>query len=319
MRRRGGPDRPLLRDQHDQVQGKLFVDKGTVLYSDLGKALFTVVEDTCGRHDTIYGCCSEPNNFLRYGVRGTHSCFANFVEALAQFGLDRSYIVSNVNFFMSVPVAADGEAVNVYGHSAAGNYVDLRAERDVLAVLSNCPQMHNPCNAYNLTPIRAIIWRPSESGEPGARRAIVSAPIYHLIPNAPKPVAPYSHVVEADGWLFVTGQLATDPDDDSLPLPEGIEAQTRKVMDNLRRALAGAGAGFEHVVCVRIFLTEFRARLRRLQPALHGIFRARPAARTDHGRGDASGARRHRRGRFDRSPFLSGPHGGWGRSRSRPA
>jgi hypothetical protein len=73
----------------------------------------------------------------------------------------------------------------------------------------------------------------------------------HLIPNAPKPVAPYSHVVEVDGWLFVTGQLATDPDDDSLPLPEGIEAQTRKVMDNLKRALAGAGAGFEHVVCVR--------------------------------------------------------------------
>ena len=70
-------------------------------------------------------------------------------------------------------------------------------------------------------------------------------------------MAPYSHVVEADGWLFVTGQLATDPDDDSLPLPEGIEAQTRKVMDNLARALAGAGAGFKHVVCVRIFLTDF--------------------------------------------------------------
>jgi reactive intermediate/imine deaminase len=86
---------------------------------------------------------------------------------------------------------------------------------------------------------------------------IVKTPIFHLIPNAPKPVAPYSHVVEADGWLFVTGQLATDPDDDSLPLPEGIEAQTRKVMDNLKSALAGVGVGFEHVVCVRIFLTEF--------------------------------------------------------------
>jgi hypothetical protein len=71
-----------------KVQGKLFVEQGTVLYSDLGKALFTIIEDTCGRHDTIYGCCSEPNNFLRYGIRGTHSCFANFVEALAQFGLD---------------------------------------------------------------------------------------------------------------------------------------------------------------------------------------------------------------------------------------
>src|SRR5215469_16118146 len=85
----------------------------------------------------------------------------------------------------------------------------------------------------------------------------MSAPIYHLVRDAPQPVGPYSHVVEADGWLFVTGQLATDPDDDSLPLPDGIEAQTRKVMDNLKRALAGAGATFENVVCVRVFLVEF--------------------------------------------------------------
>ena len=81
--------------------------------------------------------------------------------------------------------------------------------------------------------------------------------IFHLIADAPKPVAPYSHVVEADGWLFVTGQLATDPDDDSRPIPHGIEAQTRKVFDNLKRALAGARAGLEDVVCVRIFLTHF--------------------------------------------------------------
>jgi uncharacterized protein len=148
-----------------KVQGNIYVDKGTVLYSDLGKALFTVVEDTCGKHDTIYGCCSEPNNRLRYGVSGTHSCFDNFTEALAQFGLDRTYIVSNVNFFMAVPIDGVGSALNIFGHSKAGNYVDLRAERDVLAVLSNCPQMHNPCNAYNLTPIRAIIWRPAGSGE----------------------------------------------------------------------------------------------------------------------------------------------------------
>jgi 2-iminobutanoate/2-iminopropanoate deaminase len=81
--------------------------------------------------------------------------------------------------------------------------------------------------------------------------------IFHMIPDAPKPVAPYSHVVEAGGWLFITGQLATDADDDAKPIPDGIEAQTRKVMDNLRRALAGAGAGFDRVVCVRIFLTDF--------------------------------------------------------------
>ncbi len=144
-----------------KVQRTLFVEKGTILYSDLGNPLFTVIEDTCGGHDTIYGCCSEANNFLRYGVRGTPSCYANFTEILGRFGLDRGAIVGNVNFFMSVPVASDGSAINVTGHSKAGNYVDLRAERDVLAVLSNCPQMHNPCNGYHLTPIRAVVWRPA--------------------------------------------------------------------------------------------------------------------------------------------------------------
>jgi uncharacterized protein YcgI (DUF1989 family) len=99
------------------------------------------------RRYTIYGCCSEANNFLRYGVPGTHSCFAKFVEILARFGLGRGATVGNVNFLMTVPVAADGAAVNVDSHSKAGNYADLRAERDVLAVLSNCPQMHNPAMA----------------------------------------------------------------------------------------------------------------------------------------------------------------------------
>src|SRR5258705_12563306 len=82
-------------------------------------------------------------------------------------------------------------------------------------------------------------------------------PIFHLLPDAPKPVAPYSHAVEADGFVFVTGQLATDPDDDSLPVPQGIEAQTRKVMDNLDRVLKGVGLNFANVICVRIFLTAF--------------------------------------------------------------
>ena len=82
-------------------------------------------------------------------------------------------------------------------------------------------------------------------------------PLFHLLPDAPKPVGPYSHAVEAGGFVFVTGQLATDPDDDSLAIPPGIEAQTAKVMDNLRRVLAGVGLGFGDVVAVRIFLTEF--------------------------------------------------------------
>jgi 2-iminobutanoate/2-iminopropanoate deaminase len=93
----------------------------------------------------------------------------------------------------------------------------------------------------------------------------------------------------------VTGQLATDPHDDSLPLPEGIEAQTRKVMDNLKRALAGVGAGYEHVVCVRIFLTNFERDYAGLNRIYTEYFRTRPAACTDHGRGHASGARRYRR------------------------
>ena len=85
----------------------------------------------------------------------------------------------------------------------------------------------------------------------------MASPIFHMIADAPIPVAPYSHVVEADAWLFVTGQLSTDPADDSRPIPDGIEAQTHKVFDNLKRALAGVGANFADVVCVRVFLTNF--------------------------------------------------------------
>jgi urea carboxylase-associated protein 1 len=142
-----------------KVQGNIFVGEGTVLYSDRGNPLFTVVRDTCGRHDTIVGCCSDANNFLRYGVRNTPNCYANFLEILATFGLGRNEIVGNVNFFMNVPVEADGSTAIADGISGPGKFVDLRAERDVLAVLSNCPQMHNPCNGYNPTPIRCAVWR----------------------------------------------------------------------------------------------------------------------------------------------------------------
>jgi len=93
-----------------KVQGNIYIGNGTVLYSDRGAALFTIIADTCGRHDTIYGCCSEANNFLRYGVRDTPSCYANFCEILARFELDERSLVSNVNFFMSVPVLPDGSA-----------------------------------------------------------------------------------------------------------------------------------------------------------------------------------------------------------------
>ncbi len=93
-------------------------------------------------------------------------------------------------------------------------------------------------------------------------------PIFHLLPDAPKPVAPYSHAVEADRFIFVTGQLATDPDDDSVPIPEGIEAQTRKVMDNLARVLKGCGLTFANIVFVRIYLTDFK----RDYAAMNAIF-----------------------------------------------
>src|SRR5215467_8310886 len=93
-------------------------------------------------------------------------------------------------------------------------------------------------------------------------------PIFHLLPDAPKPVAPYSHAVEAGPFVFVTGQLATDPDDDSLPIPPGIEAQTRKVLDNLARVLKGCGMTFANVVFVRIYLTDFK----RDYAAMNAIF-----------------------------------------------
>ena len=143
-----------------KVQGNTYVTKGTILYSDSGLPLLTVTEDTLGQHDTVYGCCSNPNNRLRYGVDTTESCYSNFLKELPKHGLDRGAIVGNVNFFMQVPIMPDGSAGVADGVSPPGGYVDLRAETDVLAVLSNCPQMHNPCNGYNPTPIRVIVRKP---------------------------------------------------------------------------------------------------------------------------------------------------------------
>lgn len=85
----------------------------------------------------------------------------------------------------------------------------------------------------------------------------MSLPIHHMIATGPRPVAPFSHAVEADGWVFVTGQMPTDPQAPDAPLPEGIEAQTRRVMDNLRLVLAGIGLTLENVTFVRIYLTHF--------------------------------------------------------------
>jgi urea carboxylase-associated protein 1 len=141
-----------------KIQGSIYLTAGTALYSDMGNKLFTVIADTCGRHDTIGGCCSAESNFVRYGVKNTPNCRDNFLAALGKFGLGKKDIVANVNFFMYVPVGGDGAMAIADGISKPGSHVDLRAEMDVLAVLSNCPQMNNPANGYNPTPIRITVW-----------------------------------------------------------------------------------------------------------------------------------------------------------------
>ena len=139
-----------------KVQGNVYVGKGTVLYADSGKPLLTVIEDTVGKHDTIYGCCSNSNNKLRYGAKTTESCYINFTKELKKRGMDVTSIVPNVNWFMSVPVMIDGSAGIAEAALKPGSYVSLKAECNVLAVLSNCPQMHNPCNGFKPTPTE--IW-----------------------------------------------------------------------------------------------------------------------------------------------------------------
>lgn len=140
-----------------KISGQLFVGKGTKLYSDMGNVLFSVTADTCGRHDTIGGCCSRESNFVRYGVTEGPNCRDNFLAALAKFGLGKKDIVANLNFFMYVPITAQGGMAIVDGLSKPGDYIDLRAQMDVLVALSNCPQMNNPANNYNPTPIRVTV------------------------------------------------------------------------------------------------------------------------------------------------------------------
>ena len=131
---------------------------GSILYADYRSSLLEVVEDTIGRHDTVYGCCSNPNNFLRYGVITTESCYTNFETELAKNGMGIEAIVPNINWFMSVPVLEDGSAGVDNVVLKPNSYVTLLAKKDTLAVLSNCPQMHNPCNGYNPTPIKVEIF-----------------------------------------------------------------------------------------------------------------------------------------------------------------
>lgn len=141
-----------------KIGGSIYIHKGTRIFSDMGNVLFTVVEDTCGFHDTIGGCCSRESNRVRYGVQDRKNCRDNLLRALGRHGLGKKDVVANINFFMYVPVREDGRMAIVDGISKPGDYIDLRAEMDVLAVLSNCPQVHNPANDYNPTPIRVVIY-----------------------------------------------------------------------------------------------------------------------------------------------------------------
>ena len=133
-----------------------FLRKDDVLYSNLANPMFTMIEDTIGNHDTICGCCSAEINFLRYKVKNTPSCRANFLRELSRHGLDSRSLVPNINFFMNIPFSANGEFQFKAPLSRPGDHVDLAAEMDCLAVISNCPQILNPANNFNPTPVRMV-------------------------------------------------------------------------------------------------------------------------------------------------------------------
>ena len=138
----------------------IFLSTGTVLYSVGLTPLFTIVADTCGKHDTIGGCCSAALNTFRYKVGYQPNCRDNFLRELKKYGLGPKDMAANVNFFMYVPVGENGEMDMGPSISKPKDYVDLRADHNVLAVISNCPQINNPVNDYNPTPIRVMVWNP---------------------------------------------------------------------------------------------------------------------------------------------------------------
>jgi urea carboxylase-associated protein 1 len=143
-------------------QGNLYITSGSRLLSNDGNLMLTVIADTCGRHDTLGGACSAESNTVRYALEKhyMHSCRDSFIMALAEHdqGMSKRDLPSNINFFMNVPVTSDGKLTFADGISAAGRYVEMRAEMDVLILISNCPQLNNPCNAYNPTPIEVLVW-----------------------------------------------------------------------------------------------------------------------------------------------------------------
>lgn len=141
------------------AQRNIFLREGAVLLSNEGRPMMTITATNVAYHDTIGGACSCESNTLRYGhhTKSQHACVENFLDANARAGRNKRDMVSNINFFMNVPVEADGALGIVDGISAPGLMVDLRAEMDVVVVVSNCPQINNPCNGFNPTPVRMIV------------------------------------------------------------------------------------------------------------------------------------------------------------------
>lgn len=163
----------LIYDAHDTTvrysaaatvaaQGNLFLTAGSVLCAADGEELMTLVADEVGNHDTVGGACSQESNTLRYGhhTKHQHACVENFLVEGARWGLGKRDLVSNINFFMNVPVDPDGTLGIVDGLSAPGKRLALRADRDVLVLVSNCPQINNPCNGFDPTTVRMIVTRP---------------------------------------------------------------------------------------------------------------------------------------------------------------
>ncbi len=146
-------------------QGNIYLSTGTRLLSTEGNVLLTIVADTCGRHDTLGGACAAESNQVRYALekRYMHNCRDTFLLTLAccAHGMTKRDITANINFFMNVPVTPDGKLTFEDGISGAGRYVELQAEMDVRVLISNCPQLNNPCNGYNPTPVQLLVWDPS--------------------------------------------------------------------------------------------------------------------------------------------------------------
>ena len=144
-------------------QGNVYLTAGTKLISNLGNVMLEIVADTCGRHDTLGGACATESNTVRYALekKCMHACRDSWMLAVAEneeFGLSKRDITHNINFFMNVPITADGGLTFEDGISAPGKYVEMKASMDTIVLISNCPQLNNPCNGYNPTPVEVLIW-----------------------------------------------------------------------------------------------------------------------------------------------------------------